>query len=163
MKEKISFVNEIWNVGAPRWRPYFEQRNRRPTKLCHTQCWKRGFLFFIESWIQRHQQSPRIVILKVVCRFVVLLLSTFSGFSIFTAGFLCLWQLCSLLCRPPQRSTERSRIIDARRCSCSIACGLKRRDNFLAWGDVVCELLWAEISNLILGGIWQIWGNLLGT
>ena len=94
-----------------------------------------------EPWIQRHQQSPQIVILKVVCRFVVLLLSTFSGFSIFTAGFLCLWQLCSLLCRPPQRSTERSRIIDARRCSCSIACGLKRRDNFLAWGDVVCELL----------------------
>ena len=111
MKEKISFVNEIWNVGAPRWRPYFEQRNRRPTKLCHTQCWKRGFLFFIEAWIQRHQQSPRVVILKAVCRFVVLLLSTFSGFSIFTAGFLCLWQLCSLLCRPPQRSTERSRIL----------------------------------------------------
>ena len=24
--------------------------------------------------------------------------------------FLCLWQLCSLLCRPPQRSTERSRL-----------------------------------------------------
>ena len=112
MKEKISFVNEIWNVGAPRWRPYFEQRNRRPTKLCHTQCWKRGFLFFIEAWIQRHQQSPRIVILKAVCRFVVLLLSTFSGFSMFAAGFPLLWQLCSLLCRPPQRSTERSRIFD---------------------------------------------------
>ena len=63
------------------------------------------FFFYIEAWIQRHQQSPRIVILKVVCRFVVLLLSTFSGFSIFTAGFLRLWQLCSLLCRPPQRST----------------------------------------------------------
>ena len=111
MKEKISFVNEIWNVGAPRWRPYFEQRNRRPTKLCHTQCWKRGFLFFIEAWIQRHQQSPRIVILKVVCRFVVLLLSTFSGFSIFTAGFLCLWQLnfahyCVALLNAPPSDRE---------------------------------------------------------
>ena len=99
------------------------------------------FSFYIEAWIQRHQQSPRIVILKVVCRFVVLLLSTFSGFSIFTAGFLRLWQLCSLLCRPPQRSTERSRIFDARRYSCPIACGLRRRDNLLAWGDVVCEPL----------------------
>ena len=33
------------------------------------------------------KQSLRIVILKAVCRFVVLLLSTFSGFSIFSAGF----------------------------------------------------------------------------
>ena len=50
------------------------------------------------------------VILKAVGRFVVLLLSTFSGFFHFCRGFfLCLWQLCSLLCRPPQRSTERSR------------------------------------------------------
>lgn len=32
------------------------------------------------------KQLPRIVILKAVCRFVVVLLSTLSGFSIFTAG-----------------------------------------------------------------------------
>ena len=37
--------------------------------------------------IPKHKQSPRIVILKAVCRFVVLLLSTFSGFSIFGADF----------------------------------------------------------------------------
>ena len=36
--------------------------------------------------IQKHEQSLRIVTLKAVCRFVVLLLSTFSGFSIFAAG-----------------------------------------------------------------------------
>ena len=48
---------------------------------------------------------PRIVILKTVSRFVVSLLSTFSGLSIFCRGFfLCFWQLCSLLCRPPKRS-----------------------------------------------------------
>ena len=35
-KRKISFVKETCNVRAPRWRPYFEQRSRRPTKLCHT-------------------------------------------------------------------------------------------------------------------------------
>ena len=32
-------------------------------------------------------------------------------FSMFAVGFSLLWQLCSLLCRPPQRSTERSRIL----------------------------------------------------
>ena len=54
--------------------------------------------------------ASNIVILKAVCRFVVLLLSTFSGFSIpGCVFFLCLWQLCSILCRPPQRSTKRSR------------------------------------------------------
>ena len=54
--------------------------------------------------------ASNIVILKAVCRFVVLLLSTFSGFSIpGCLFFLCLWQLCSILCRPPQRSTKRSR------------------------------------------------------
>ena len=48
---------------------------------------------------------PRIVILKTVSRFVVSLLSTFSGLSIFCRGFfLCFWQLCSLLGRPPKRS-----------------------------------------------------------
>ena len=41
----------------------------------------------VPALIQKHEQSLRIVILKAVCRFVVLLLSTFSGFSIFAAGF----------------------------------------------------------------------------
>ena len=35
-KRKISFVIETCNDEAPRWRPYFEQRSRRPTKICHT-------------------------------------------------------------------------------------------------------------------------------
>ena len=35
-KKKISFVKETCNHEAPRWRPYFEQRSRRPTKICHT-------------------------------------------------------------------------------------------------------------------------------
>ena len=56
------------------------------------------------------KKSPRIIILKAVCRFVVLLLSTFYSFSIFAAGFtFAFLQLCPLLCRPPQRSNERSR------------------------------------------------------
>ena len=54
---------------------------------------KRGFLFFMQALIQKHWQPPeapqwpRIVIWKAVCIFVVLLLSTFSNFSIFAAGF----------------------------------------------------------------------------
>ena len=36
---------------------------------------------------QKHKQSPPIVILKAVCRFVFLHLCTFSGFSIFSTGF----------------------------------------------------------------------------
>ena len=35
-EKKISFVKETCNDEAPRWRPYFEQRSRRPTKICHT-------------------------------------------------------------------------------------------------------------------------------
>ena len=33
------------------------------------------------------KQSPRIIILKAVCRFIVLLLNTVCSFSIFAAGF----------------------------------------------------------------------------
>ena len=35
-KRKIFFVKETCNDEAPRWRQYFEQRSRRPTKICHT-------------------------------------------------------------------------------------------------------------------------------
>ena len=51
-------------------------------------------------------------------------------------------------------------VIDARRCSCPSVCGFRRRDDLLAWGVVVREPLWAKISNLILGGIRQIWAKL---
>ena len=84
----------------------------------------------------------------------------------FAAGFLCLWQLnfarycVALLNAPPSDWESWSIVIDARRCSCPFACGFRRRDNLLAWGDVVCEPLWAKISNLILGGIRQIWAKL---
>ena len=125
------------------------------------------FSFYIEAWIQRHQQSPRIVILKVVCRFVVLLLSTTPASPFLPRVFFAFGNFAhfcvALLNAPPSDRESWSIVIDARRCSCPIACGLRRRDNLLAWGDVVCEPLWAKISNLILGGIWQIWANLLGT
>ena len=34
-KEKRSFVKATGTGGAPRWRPDFEQRSRRQTKICH--------------------------------------------------------------------------------------------------------------------------------
>ena len=41
----------------------------------------------VPALIQKHQQLPQIVILKAVYQFVVLLLSTFSSFSISVMGF----------------------------------------------------------------------------
>ena len=66
-----------------------KKRSHHQTKICQIWCTKRGFLFFMQvsALIQKHKQSPRIVILEAVCQFVVLLLSTFFGFSIFAAGF----------------------------------------------------------------------------
>ena len=49
-----------------------------------------------------------------LCRFVVLLLSTFSGFSIFVAGFPFLWQWVTF------PGKHRSIVIDARRSRCPI-------------------------------------------
>ena len=59
-----------------------KKRSHHQTKICQIRCTKRGFLL-----IQKHKQSPRIVILEAVYQFVVSLLSTFFGFSIFAAGF----------------------------------------------------------------------------
>ena len=41
----------------------------------------------VPALIKKHQQSPRIVVLKAVSRFPVLLLRTFSGFSTSVVGF----------------------------------------------------------------------------
>ena len=151
--------------GAPRWRQDFDRRSRWP-KFAINNAKKWGFLFFMQvpALIQKHWQSPRVVILKAVCRFVVLLLSTFCGFYNFSRGFcLRLWQPCSILCRPPQRSSERPRyknvsamgyfprkswsiVIDARRSRCPV--GLRFQEARLSRGvaRVVCEPLWAKIS-----------------
>ena len=54
---------------------------------CSIRCLLKWFCKNVNFLIQKHKQSPRIVILEAVCQFVVLLLSTFFGFSIFAAGF----------------------------------------------------------------------------
>ena len=88
----------------------------------------------------------------------------------FAAGFcLCLWQLCSLLRRPPQCSTERSR---KKKAVCNgfvfpgnldpssltpggpivlLVCGFRRRDNLLAWHELFANLY--ELKSRI--GFWK--------
>ena len=83
----------------------------------------------------------------------------FPVFSIFAVVFLCLWQLCSLLCRPPQRS------LSDRDIKKGVSNGLlypgnldpssltpggpvvllvwgfkRRRDNLLAWRELFANL-----------------------
>ena len=72
-----------------RWLPDFEQRSRCQSKIWRTWCWKRGYLFFMQvpALIQKTSTSASNRDFKAVCRFVVLLLSSFCGFSIFAAGF----------------------------------------------------------------------------
>ena len=58
----------------------------------------------VPALMQKHlytKHLPRIAILKAVCLFAVLFLSTFCSFPIFVAGVFLHWQLCSSLCRPP--------------------------------------------------------------
>ena len=86
---------------------------------------KRRFPFIFTSTSHDTKSSTIASNRNLDCRFVVLLLSFFFRFFPFCRGvFLCLWQLCLLLCRPSQPSTERSRLrenvsvmgyIDARR------------------------------------------------
>ena len=90
-KERVPFCQEKKKI--PTWKRLVlaelhagvqisKKRSHHQTKICQIRCTKRGFLL-----IQKHKQSPRIVILEAVYQFVVLLLSTFFGFSIFAAGF----------------------------------------------------------------------------
>ena len=59
---------------------------------------KRFPLIYTSTSLDTKPAPAQNVILKVICRFVVLFLRTFSGFS-----------LCPLLCRHPLRSTKCSR------------------------------------------------------
>ena len=105
--------------GAPHWRPDFRNKevavksklaihdvkNEVSFSVCKYQPWSKTVKITSNKSPLSNGLLPRIVILKAVSRFVVSLLSTFSGLSIFCRGFfLCFWQLCSLLCRPPKRS-----------------------------------------------------------
>ena len=112
----------------------------------------------VPALMQKHlyiKHLPRIAILKAVCRFVVLLLSTFSSFSIFVAGvFFALATLLIIVSSSltlhlaieikkktclhwisfPGKSW--SKVSDTRESRCPIGLRFQRRDNLLAWGKL---------------------------
>ena len=104
----------------------------------------------------------------------------FRFFHLCRGFFLCLWQLCSLFCRLPQRSTERSRwkkdtclqwVTFPRNLDPSLipgdliillVCGFRRRDNLLAWHELFANLYELTSRILVLGGIQPLWANMKG-
>ena len=112
----------------------------------------------VPALMQKHlytKHLPRIAILKAVCRFVVLLLSTFCSFSIFVAGvFFALATLLIIV----SSSLTLHLAIEIKKKTCLhwiffpgnlgrksvtlgnpvvlLACGSRRRDNLLAWGKL---------------------------
>ena len=124
---------------------------------------KTRFLFFMQvpAVIQKHLKSPRIVILKALCRFVVVLLSTFS---VFAAGFSFAFGNFAHYCVVLLNALWAIEIKDKLVCNgllfavnldplsltpggsaVLLVCGFRRRDNLQTWREVVCEPLWARI------------------
>ena len=134
----------------------------------------------VPALIQKHEQSLRIVIFKAVCRFVVLLLSTFSGFSIFSAGFSFAFDNFAryfvLLLNVPLSDEvkkrkvsamgyfpEKSRsVVDPRRSRCPIGLRFQEASNLLAWHELFANLYELTSRILVLGGIKPLWANMKG-
>ena len=125
----------------------------------------------VPALIQKQEQSLRIVILKAVCRFVVLLLSTFSGFSIFAAGFSFAFDHFAryfvLLLNVPLSDEVKKRkvsamgyfpekyrsVVDPRRSRCPIGLRFQEASNLLAWHELFANLYELTSRILVLGGI----------
>ena len=134
----------------------------------------------VPALIQKHEQSLRIVILKAVCRFVVLLLSTFSGFSIFAAGFSFAFDNFAryfvLLLNVPLSDEVKKRKVSAmgyfsreisiRRWSQEIPLSywfaVQEANNLLAWHELFANLYELTSRILVLGGIQPLWANMKG-
>ena len=134
----------------------------------------------VPALIQKHEQSLRIVILKAVCRFVVLLLSTFSGFSIFAAGFSFAFDHFAryfvLLLNVPLSDEVKKRKVSAmgyfsreisiRRWSQEIPLSyclrFQEASNLLAWHELFANLYELTSRILVLGGIQPLWANMKG-
>ena len=104
----------------------------------------------------------------------------FRFFHLCRGFFLCLWQLCSLFCPPPQLSTERwgkkkksvcNGLLFPRNLDPSLipgdpvillVCGFRRRDNLLAWHELFANLyeltswFWEEYNHF--EQIWKVYG-----
>ena len=81
-KEKNPLWKRLVLAELSRWLPDFEQRSRCQSKIWRTWCWKRGYLFFMQvpALIQKRQQLPRIVILKLYVDLLSCSSAHFAGF-----------------------------------------------------------------------------------
>ena len=152
-----------------RWLPDFEQRSRCQSKIWRTWCWKRGYLFFMQvpALIQKTSTSASNRDFKAVCRFVVLLLSSFCGFSIFAAGFSFAFgnfaRYCNVLLNAPLSDRDKKKSVwngllfpgnlDPSSLTPGgpivlLVCGFRRRNNLLTWRELFANLY--ELKS----GIW---------
>ena len=152
-----------------RWLPDFEQRSRCQSKIWRTWCWKRGYLFFMQvpALIQKTSTSASNRDFKAVCRFVVLLLSSFCGFSIFAAGFSFAFgnfaRYCNVLLNAPVSDRDKKKSVwngllfpgnlDPSSLTPGgpivlLVWGFRRRDNLLTWRELFANLY--ELKS----GIW---------
>ena len=170
-KEKNPLWKRLVLAELSRWLPDFEQRSRCQSKIWRTWCWKRGYLFFMQvpALIQKHQQLPRIVILKLYVDLLSCSSAHFAGFPflprvfplplatllvIVTSSSTLHWAIeikkkCLKWVTFPWKSW--SVVIDARRSYRPIVllvCGFRRRDNLLTWRELFANLY--ELKS----GIW---------
>ena len=183
-KEKYSFVKVIGTGGAPCWRQDFDWRSPRRTKICQTLL-KTRFPFLHAStsldkktWTIASNRNFE----SCICRFVVLLLSTFSGFSIFAAGssfaFGNFTHYCVVLLNAPRSDLggKKRHVSAMGYFSWEISihrwpqgvplpywfAGFRRRDNLLAWHELFANLYELTSRILVLGGIQPLWANMKG-
>lgn len=88
-KRKNSFVKVTGACRAPHWHPDFEQRSCCQTEICYTWC-QNEVSFYLMYEITSLDTKMLTIALNhnfESCQLLVLLLSTFSGYSIFAMGF----------------------------------------------------------------------------
>lgn len=107
--------------------------------------------------IQKHQQSPQILISNAFCQFVVLLLSTFCGFFTLAAGFVFAFgnfaYYCVILLNAPLSDRDKkpfcngllflgnlnSLSMTPEGLAVQLVCSFRRQDN-LAWHELFANL-----------------------
>ena len=109
--------------------------------------------------IQKHQQSPQILISNAFCQFVVLLLSTFCGFSTLAAGFVFAFgnfaYYCVILLNAPLSNRDKKKpfcngllflgnldslSLTPEGLVVPLVCSFRRQDNLLAWHELFANL-----------------------
>ena len=101
-KEKNSFVKAAGTGRAPRWRPDFEKKKSSSNQNLPNKMYKTRFPFDSKTKTIASNRNLRSCI-SIRC---LAPQHIFRFFHFCRRFFLCLWQICSLLCRPPPRSAR---------------------------------------------------------